>query len=86
MGVMNTLLEHWLDAEGVAGSALAERIGVTPQHFSKIRRGRITVSLEIAARIEAATRGEVPAVSWLNVAAGSRPNHPTNALARGGAA
>lgn len=83
---MNTLLEKWLDANGVAGSALAERIDVTPQHFSKLRRGRITVSLEIAARIEMATAGAVPAVSWVNLPGNPAPNNCPSAVAQGDAA
>lgn len=83
---MNALLENWLDANRVAASALAERIGVTPQHFSKLRRGRITVSLEIAARIETATAGHVPAVSWVTMPNSSAPNNARDALTQGDAA
>lgn len=59
------LLRGWMDREGVSQVALASLLSVSQAHVSDLAGGRKRPSLALAALIEGATRGAVPALSWL---------------------
>ena len=52
----------WTDARGVVASAAA--FGCSKSHLSHIRAGEVAPSLDLAARIEAATAGFIRCADW----------------------
>jgi transcriptional regulator with XRE-family HTH domain len=65
---MSTTLEAYMAREGIDDAALAARIGRERSTVSKIRRGKLRPTLEIAALIEGVTNGSVPMQSWVEAA------------------
>lgn len=61
---MANLRSH-LDGTGEKQGDFAKCIGISPAYLSQILAGSRTPSLEIAIAIEDATRGAVPARSWV---------------------
>lgn len=52
-------LDEYLKAHSITASTLAERIGKSSASVTRIRQGKQSLSLELAARIVAATGGKV---------------------------
>lgn len=46
--------------------ALAQAIGISPSYLSDIKKGNRVPSLKVAFAIEDATKGAVPARSWVS--------------------
>jgi DNA-binding XRE family transcriptional regulator len=61
-----THLRTYLEETGTRQSDFADLIGVTQATVSKIAEGGLTPSLKVAAAIEAATKGKVKAISFVN--------------------
>jgi transcriptional regulator with XRE-family HTH domain len=59
-------LAKWLEKNGLSARAFARMIGVTPPTISNVIAGKGTPTLAIAARIEAATGGEIAITSHLS--------------------
>ncbi len=62
---MSTPLDIYMAAHGLKDADFAPRIKRERSVVSKIRRGIVKPTLEIAAAIEAETNGEVPMQAWL---------------------
>ncbi|MBE3637482.1 helix-turn-helix domain-containing protein [Mangrovicoccus algicola] len=60
-----TTLPSYLIAQSITQAEFARRIGASQGFISKLCKGSGTPSLELAARIEWATKGEVTAISWV---------------------
>lgn len=58
-------LKEYLTLNGLSQRAFAECIGVDPSIVSRLSREEMTPSLQLAADIEAATNGDIPATSWV---------------------
>jgi transcriptional regulator with XRE-family HTH domain len=59
------MFTDFITRSGKSRSHWAERLGVSRSYLSDLLNGNRTPSLELAARIERMTGGEVPAVSWV---------------------
>jgi transcriptional regulator with XRE-family HTH domain len=62
---MSTALDAYLERNGIKDAEFAPRIGRDRSMVSKLRRGIVRPTLDLAATIEAETHGEVPMRSWL---------------------
>jgi len=62
---MNKLQKHLSDS-GLAKSDFAKSIGISRGYLSDLMSGRRRPTLELAFQIQAETKGDVPAESWLN--------------------
>lgn len=60
-------LKEYLTQRGMSQRAFAACIGVDPSIVSRLTREEMTPSLQLAAEIEAATNGDIPATSWVVV-------------------
>lgn len=58
-------LREFLKAEGLTQKAFGERVGIDRFRVSHILAGDTVPGLDLAARIERATRGQVPMESWV---------------------
>lgn len=56
-------LVKWLSEKGIKRSDFADRLGVTPGRVSQICQAGIS-HIDIAAKIEKATDGEIPVSAW----------------------
>ena len=61
---MKTLSEHIKDA-GTTQREFARSVDISPSYLCEILAGAKTPGLELAVKIERATRGAVTAVSWV---------------------
>jgi len=57
-------LSEWLAETGLTQKQFAERIGVTQGAVSMMCRDKPRLSLDVAVKIERATRGAVPVEEW----------------------
>ncbi len=57
-------LKEYLTREGMLQRAFAERVAIDPSTLSQMISGRRKPSLELAFKIEEATRGKVKASVW----------------------
>lgn len=62
---MSTALDAYMGREGLKDADLAPKIGRDRSMVSKLRRGVVRPTLELADRIEKETGGAVPIRSWL---------------------
>lgn len=62
---MSTLLDAYLTEEGIKDAEFAPRISRDRSMVSKLRRGVIKPTLELAGTIERETGGKVPMHSWV---------------------
>jgi len=70
---MSTALDDYMKREKVSDADLSAEIGRDRSIVSRLRRGKITPTLEIAAAIEKATDGRVPMASWVKRSATRAP-------------
>lgn len=61
-------LKKWLEANQVRAADMARACEYDPSNFSKVLRGKVTPGLQLAVRIEAETKGAVPAAAWVQAA------------------
>jgi antitoxin CcdA len=61
-------IAEWRKSLGVTQDQLAEAVGTSRPHLSKVERGATEPSPDLARRIEAYTRGKVTAASLLGLA------------------
>lgn len=61
-------LAGWLKRAELTGAQLAQLSGLAPMQIYHILSGRRRASLEVAVRIDEATRGAVPCRLWLEPA------------------
>jgi hypothetical protein len=66
---MSTALDAFLKRENIDDPTFAASINRDRSIVSKIRRGVLRPTLDVAAAIEAATRGEVPMQAWTDLGA-----------------
>lgn len=64
---MSTALDAYLKSAAILDADFAPMIGRDRSMVSKLRRGRVRPTLDLADAIERATAGQVPIRSWLNV-------------------
>lgn len=62
---MNILQQHLLDHQ-ISQRAFALQVGVSPSIISRLVKRAIRPGLDLAARIERETGGQVKAVSWVD--------------------
>jgi transcriptional regulator with XRE-family HTH domain len=60
-------LNEWLAREGMLQRAFAEKVGANPSTISLILSGMRNPSLDLAVRIEEATKGRVKVREWIGV-------------------
>lgn len=60
-----TNLASYREAAGETQEEFGLRVGASQATISKLERGMVAPSLELAVAIERATAGAVPAVSWV---------------------
>lgn len=65
---MTTPLATYMEREKIGDADFAARIERDRTIVSKIRRGIIRPTLDVAAAIEVATKGELPMQIWVDVA------------------
>lgn len=58
-------LTRWLEENEVSLSSFAKTVECSKSAAGALKLGTMTPGLKLAARIEKATNGEVPAVSWV---------------------
>lgn len=58
-------LKTYLEAEKVRQAEFAEQVDTTPATISRLAAGTMKPALELAHRIERATKGKVPTETWL---------------------
>ena len=63
--VEETQLSRWLEARGITLYTFHKRVGICYKSLQWWARGQMIPTLVHAARIEQATSGGVPIVSWL---------------------
>lgn len=61
-------LQSWLEANSVTAAEMARRCEYDPSNMSKLLKGTLRPTLEMAFKIERATDGAVPASSWVEAA------------------
>ena len=66
---MQTLTDHIKSRPEQPLQAWASQFGISRPHLHALMEGTRNPSLDVALRIEKGTGGEVPAVSWPNIAA-----------------
>ncbi len=59
-------LQKWLEAAKVSQAELARRVEYDRSNFHRIVNGTMKPSLTLAARIEGATCGAIPAIAWVD--------------------
>lgn len=64
-------LEQYRRAHGLTQQQFALRVGTRQATISRLEAGTMTPGLNLAAAIERATDGAVPAISWVEPASGS---------------
>ena len=57
-------LSEWLDAQAISRAEFARRCEYDPSNLTKLLRGAVRPSLDVAVRIERVTEGAVPATGW----------------------
>ncbi len=57
-------LSEWLDAQPISRAEFARRCEYDPSNLTKLLRGTVRPSLDVAARIERETAGAVRATGW----------------------
>ncbi|APR52012.1 helix-turn-helix domain-containing protein [Sphingomonas koreensis] len=62
---MSTTLDAFLDRHGIKDADFAPRIGRDRSMVSKLRRGVVRPTIDLAATIERETGGEVTMQSWV---------------------
>lgn len=62
---MTTALDRYMTANGLKDADFATLIGRDRSMVHRLRHGRVRPSLDVAARIEEVTSGEVPMNSWV---------------------
>lgn len=67
-------LSQYLEARSINQRQFAAMVGVDPSIISRLVADKMRPSLELAAAIQEATSGEVPAVGWVLESARSRTN------------
>ena len=60
------ILQTYLSESGLRQADLAQMVGVQQTTISRLARGIITPSLDLAFAIERATQGAVPAAAWVS--------------------
>lgn len=65
-------LADWLEREGRSATWLAEQVGRDRSFISKVMKDEARPSVEIAARIQVLTGGEVTAIDYVETAASER--------------
>ena len=68
---MINALQSYMEREKVSDTAFSEMIGRDRSVVSRLRRGKMLPSLEVAAVIENVTSGKVPMSSWVPTKAGA---------------
>ena len=61
-------LDTYLRSGAMTAKALAEAVGISQPYITDLRYNRRCPSDDVAARIEAATDGKVPASAWKGAA------------------
>jgi predicted transcriptional regulator len=61
-------LQAWLRSADVTAAEFARRCEYDPSNMSKLLKGTLRPTLDMAFRIERATDGKVPASSWVEAA------------------
>ena len=59
MYITGMKLAEWMEWKAVSDKALASRVGVARASISRLRRGKMNPSMELARRLYAATDGAV---------------------------
>lgn len=59
-------LASYLSARGISRREFARSLGVDPSTTSRLARGEMVPSLELAVKIEKLTRGRVKAAYWVS--------------------
>jgi len=59
-------LEAYLSQQNLKQADFAKQVGVTPATVSRLIAGQLAPSLDLAARIEDATKRKVPMRSWVD--------------------
>lgn len=59
-------LETYLSKQNLRQADFAKLVGVTPATVSRLIAGQLSPSLDLAARIEDATKRKVPMRSWVD--------------------
>jgi len=62
---MKTELDSFMKSKGVSDAELAALIGKDRTLVNRLRRGLVRPTLDVAARIEAVTSGEIKMQSWV---------------------
>lgn len=70
---MTTILEIYMREAGIDDASLGEQIGKDRTTVSRLRRGILKPTLEVAAAIESVTDGAVPIRSWIDTADTTSP-------------
>lgn len=60
------ILQTYLSESGLRQADLAQMVGVRQTTISRLARGILTPSLDLAFAIERATKGAVPAAAWVS--------------------
>lgn len=60
--ILGMTLDEFMRAQGITDQALSEQIGVSRPHVTRIRNGKRRPSIDVAAKLEAATG--IPAASF----------------------
>lgn len=68
------MLHQIIRDSGESQTTWAARIGVSASYLSSLLNGHRVPSLQVAARIEALTDGQVPAASWVRLSSPSQPS------------
>jgi len=66
----DTLLLKWLKTQGINFYRFAKLVELRPDRVAYLARGQVLPDLSIAFRIQNATKGGVPASSWLGTTLG----------------
>lgn len=66
---MTTALDTYLSGEGIKDAEFADRIGRDRSMVSKLRRGIVKPTIDLAAKIEEQTGGAVTMQSWARTVA-----------------
>lgn len=62
------LLQAWLKASDISAAELARKLEYDPSNMSKLLKGTIRPTLDMAFKIEGVTGGAVPAAAWAQAA------------------
>lgn len=64
------MLLKWLETTGTSFYNFARRVDMKPDRLAYLARGQMLPDLGIAFRVQAITKGAVPAASWLGTTLG----------------